>query len=383
VDYSRDPTRNTNPTWNTNFKTIGLALPYRTDVQTRVPYPALGKVADWTTGIRPNLYKSQSYFQGATWHIWGNCSNFSSHAPNLVYIPGVGTLGMSMYAGVNLKANVAYNTSDVGGLGFDGADPGALPNTGSSIFEMVATQNTDNINFYVCFYNNGRAVRTDTWAFNRRLWNHCSNSNDLALYTGTGFGGPEDYTLFAVNTWNRCLGPAEVQMLLMNPLQMYNFSPMGGYVFETLMDPPGVGIVPNPAVIQPGQSSVLTYTSTNATTLTIDQGIGVVPGPNGTVTVSPLVNTTYTITATNFVGTAVAWAHVTVQVGPTPPPPPPAPPDPPPIPPPDPPPPVYPGGYIRLYRKDCELRVKQWGSSGPYQVVRPFGGDSFETGAKI
>lgn len=38
---------------------------------------------------------------------------------------------------------------------------------------------------------------------------------------------------------------------------------------------------------------------------------------------------------------------------------------------------------FRLFVKDSEMRVKEWGNPGPYQVVRPFGDISFEKGARI
>jgi hypothetical protein len=38
---------------------------------------------------------------------------------------------------------------------------------------------------------------------------------------------------------------------------------------------------------------------------------------------------------------------------------------------------------FRLYQKDVEVRVKDWGNTGPWQVVRPFGDLSFERGARI
>lgn len=38
---------------------------------------------------------------------------------------------------------------------------------------------------------------------------------------------------------------------------------------------------------------------------------------------------------------------------------------------------------FRLFARDSEIRVKQWGSSGPYQIARPFGGDSVRSGAEI
>ena len=50
--------------------------------------------------------------------------------------------------------------------------------------------------------------------------------------------------------------------------------------------PPKVSISARPENINPGESSILSWTSTDANTATIDQGIGSVP-VNGTITVSP------------------------------------------------------------------------------------------------
>jgi phospholipase C len=73
----------------------------------------------------------------------------------------------------------------------------------------------------------------------------------------------------------------------------------------------GVTLVATPATIGPGQTAALSWTSSNATTLSIDQGIGAVNGPSGSLSVSPAATTIYTITATN--GTATATATATVN----------------------------------------------------------------------
>jgi phospholipase C len=72
-----------------------------------------------------------------------------------------------------------------------------------------------------------------------------------------------------------------------------------------------VTLTATPPKVAAGQSAVLSWTSTNATSLSIDQGVGTVTGATGNVTVSPSTPTTYTITATN--GTATATASVTVS----------------------------------------------------------------------
>lgn len=38
---------------------------------------------------------------------------------------------------------------------------------------------------------------------------------------------------------------------------------------------------------------------------------------------------------------------------------------------------------FRLFRKDCELRIRSWGDTGPYRSVSPFGDESMVTGARI
>ncbi|MFL6310970.1 MAG: alkaline phosphatase family protein [Terriglobales bacterium] len=72
----------------------------------------------------------------------------------------------------------------------------------------------------------------------------------------------------------------------------------------------GVTLTASPATVGPGQTAALSWTSSNAATLSIDQGIGAVNGPSGSVSVSPAATTTYTITATNGSATATATATV-------------------------------------------------------------------------
>ena len=66
---------------------------------------------------------------------------------------------------------------------------------------------------------------------------------------------------------------------------------------------PTVSIAADPETIEIGSASTLTWSSTNADSVTIDQGIGSVD-PSGTATVSPTETTTYTITTTGPGGTA-------------------------------------------------------------------------------
>src|SRR5216683_5168683 len=85
---------------------------------------------------------------------------------------------------------------------------------------------------------------------------------------------------------------------------------------------PTATLTASPDTIDKGQSSTLTWQTTNATDVGID-GIGAVQ-PSGTQQVSPAGTTTYTLTAKGPGGTQTASATVTVNAPP--PPPPPAPP---------------------------------------------------------
>jgi len=71
-----------------------------------------------------------------------------------------------------------------------------------------------------------------------------------------------------------------------------------------------------PSTINSGQSSTLTWAVSNATTLSIDNGIGTVTGT--TRTVSPGATTTYKLTATNSAGSVTATTTVTVSTIPAP-----------------------------------------------------------------
>ena len=75
---------------------------------------------------------------------------------------------------------------------------------------------------------------------------------------------------------------------------------------------PTATLAADPATITSGGSSTLRWTTTNASSVTIDQGVGAVtPLAGGSVSVTPTTDTTYTLTATNASGSATAAATVT------------------------------------------------------------------------
>jgi peptidoglycan-associated lipoprotein len=80
---------------------------------------------------------------------------------------------------------------------------------------------------------------------------------------------------------------------------------------------PTVTLSASPATINRGDSSTLSWTSTNATQLSIAPGVGTV-NAEGSTTVTPTATTTYTIAANGPGGSASANATVTVNVPPPP-----------------------------------------------------------------
>jgi len=80
--------------------------------------------------------------------------------------------------------------------------------------------------------------------------------------------------------------------------------------------PPTISFSATPSTIASGQTSSLVWTTTNAATVTIDNGVGSQP-LSGSTSVHPTVTTTYTLTATGPGGTQMSQATVTVSAGPS------------------------------------------------------------------
>lgn len=76
---------------------------------------------------------------------------------------------------------------------------------------------------------------------------------------------------------------------------------------------PVVSFTATPSTITAGGSTTLSWETSNATSVTIDPGLGSQP-LNGSTPVSPTVTTTYTLTATGPGGTTTASAQVTVNL---------------------------------------------------------------------
>ena len=79
---------------------------------------------------------------------------------------------------------------------------------------------------------------------------------------------------------------------------------------------PSVALSASPASAQAGQQVTLKWSSTNATSITLEPSVGPVAA-TGSTTVKPSQSTTYTVTATGPGGTAHASAQVTITPAPS------------------------------------------------------------------
>jgi len=77
---------------------------------------------------------------------------------------------------------------------------------------------------------------------------------------------------------------------------------------------PTVTLNASPTSVNSGQTVTLSWSSTNATDLDIEPGVGKV-APQGATPVNPTSSTTFTITATGAGGSATATARVDVSAG--------------------------------------------------------------------
>ena len=77
---------------------------------------------------------------------------------------------------------------------------------------------------------------------------------------------------------------------------------------------PTITFSASPTSITAGGSSTLTWATTNATSVNIDNGVGAALPANGTATVTPSATVTYTATAIGATGTTPATATATVTV---------------------------------------------------------------------
>ncbi|MBT9164538.1 MAG: hypothetical protein DDT23_00538 [candidate division WS2 bacterium] len=99
-------------------------------------------------------------------------------------------------------------------------------------------------------------------------------------------------------------------------------APSEANIAFTIPYPPTISTSVSPTSIEKGKTASLTWSSTNATSITVTPSINISPLPlSGSATISPTSTTTYVFTATGPGGTATASTTLTVTEPPPPPPP--------------------------------------------------------------
>ncbi|MDY6971032.1 MAG: hypothetical protein SV775_01755, partial [Thermodesulfobacteriota bacterium] len=133
-------------------------------------------------------------------------------------------------------------------------------------------------------------------------------SSALIFVNGVQIFGPSDFNQGVY------LLEAPVDLVESNSIFIELRSNPGSYLTIQItqdIDPPSVSISSEPDAVRIGESSTLTWSSTNAETVTIDQGIGSVD-LNGSITISPTEIKTYTVTAENPGGSDSDSVTVTI-----------------------------------------------------------------------
>ena len=138
------------------------------------------------------------------------------------------------------------------------------------------------------------STATLSWTSTNAATAEIDNNVGIVPVSGSKTVTPDATTTYTITVSNTVLtATATTQIIVTSP-------------------PPSVIISASPAAIVSGGSSTLTWTTTNAATASIDNGVGTVP-VNGSVSVSPTATTTYTITATGSGGSASTSVKVTVE----------------------------------------------------------------------
>ena len=119
--------------------------------------------------------------------------------------------------------------------------------------------------------------------------------------------------LYLVQAQNSSAAECRTKNPVLTWLGFFKKTQTADFGFVINIPAPTVSISADPQSISKGQATTLTWSSENAETVTIDQGIGSV-ALQGSLKVSPEKTTTYTITAQGKAGTAQASVAVTVTI---------------------------------------------------------------------
>jgi len=133
-------------------------------------------------------------------------------------------------------------------------------------------------------------------------WN-VSNATSCAINQGVG--------AVSATTGTKSVSPTETTIYTLTATNA-DGSKTATCTVTLVLNPPTIDyFTATPAAIKLDDPSTLTWSVQNATTVTIDNGVGTVAA-TGSTDVTPQVDTTYTLTATNVDGTATETAQVAI-----------------------------------------------------------------------
>jgi hypothetical protein len=146
----------------------------------------------------------------------------------------------------------------------------------------------------------------------------CPHSVEVSLHSGNGRRATNSSDYQVVNGWtvDKYWG-----VVIYDGTQTSSSAQTVSYQCPVLTvnppDAPTATLSANPISVVQGSSSTLTWSSTNATSCSIDHGVGsVTPNTTGTSSVTPAATTLYTLTCNGTGGTATAAVTVSVTTTP-------------------------------------------------------------------
>ncbi len=237
---------------------------------------------------------------------------------------------ISQYTGIAEPYAASY------GISFDIAEPSTFIATGTlTTLSLPAAPNFTALSgselFSIRlkdFYDNWVDCQTpektaDAWGITRTVNDQYAPFVTFGPFSGTqcaierNDSGSQDRRPFVMES-----GGLYANLGVMGTGYRFNFTAYG----PDVPDPPLCTLTASPTSVTLGDSSTLSWTTTNATAFTLDNSIGAVtPVASSSTLVSATTTTTYTGTATGAGGTVACSAILTVNPVPPPPPPPPAP----------------------------------------------------------
>lgn len=235
---------------------------------------------------------------------------------------GDGIIADQYADGLRIENNIVVDTAQVG-IGFDDgknnvmtgnqvwmSNPVTMNNTAIAVKEQYSNPCSSDVLTNNVARQVGGSNGSDIWI---------GTASCVSTNTGnvTGSSAQTSLGLSGQATWATIQGKLPPPLIPPVPKNCTVNSP---YTTQTSLPRcPGVGVLPtisafaaNPTTIASGSSTTLSWTTSGALSVSINQGVGIVTGTTS-VTVSPTTTITYVLTATNGFGSVTRSVTVTVS----------------------------------------------------------------------